>query len=202
MKKMPQRTTLAITASAFVAPGGCNSTPDPGSAPDTGLKRPSTSSSTPTPTTPSATSTTPDAPFDPVPEAARAHTNEGAMAFALYFIEQSNKAFMHPRKGAFARLCTPKSKLCASLESDIDYYAENGWHSDGPVGLVKGQQIAPRNDPSITSVGLDHYITAYNIVDSHGVIQQSANEEPWPMELLLIWSNEGWLVNEIATRKA
>lgn len=87
-------------------------TPGTSAASPTATSSASTSISSPT----TAATTVTSAAAPAIPAAARAHTPEGAEAFARYFIDQVNVAWTTPKTGLISALSLPTCKSCANLE--------------------------------------------------------------------------------------
>lgn len=201
---MKRRAPVALSAAATLLVGGCSSTADTAVAPSSAPHSPTESPSTPSKnaTTVQTSPAPPEVRFDPIPEAARQHTNEGAIAFALFFVDQSHKGLAEPHAGILARLCKPTSKMCASMESEIASYEKNSWHADRPIGVVHGQRLVSSPDPEVTAVLVQYEIASFNIVDSSGSVQKSSQGKYFPLEFRLTWQNDGWLVDSIATTRS
>lgn len=180
-----------VTGMALLTAGACSTSEDPGRSP---TSTPATANST----TPSEPFTT-GVPFDPVPEAARQHTNEGAIAFAFYFIDQMNKGYQHPQANILSRLCLPTSNLCTKLQADIDSLSSDKRRSNARVGEIRGQEIIPVDVPDSLSVGLHYYVASYSIIDEEGKTTRTQEATYFPFELVLKWRGDGWLVQNIRT---
>jgi Family of unknown function (DUF6318) len=124
MPNLLRRSNRAAALAAFVllAAAAC-STPqgEPGPAQSAVAETPSSSTSTSV-TKPSTnlSSTSPD--VSGVPEAARANTGDGAIAFVRFFLDQANAAYRSSDSGLYQDLVLPTCKTCASMTSTLDGY--------------------------------------------------------------------------------
>lgn len=114
--------TAAFTALVVLAASACG-TPEPGPGPAqaTSAQTPSDSLSSPV-STPSAASSSSSAEVSIVPEAARANTADGAVNFAIYFLDQSNKAFVTLDIDIVQKLSLPECKTCTAMINQIADY--------------------------------------------------------------------------------
>lgn len=185
--------SLAVTVSA------CASDPPATTAPPSATV-PSSTSSAPAPTTTtSAPPTTTQAPVDPVvakvPKAARANTQEGAEAFAKYFMEQVGigyfKADPTVLDGLYVRAC----KTCVGFyEGIVSMRAEKRHHEK--VSLIVGNARAYRfvqEDPK-KIIGVPIEQKAVDIVDPKGVRVDSLEADEVWFVLTLKWAGH-WVVH-------
>ena len=110
MPNLLRRSIRAAALAAFVllAAAAC-STPqgEPGPAQSAVAETPSSS-------------TSPD--VSGVPEAARANTGDGAIAFVRFFLDQANAAYRSSDSGLYQDLVLPTCKTCSSMTSTLDSY--------------------------------------------------------------------------------
>ncbi|HEY7718123.1 MAG TPA: DUF6318 family protein, partial [Pedococcus sp.] len=106
-------TRLAALGTTVVLLAGCNGGSDPGATPSgTNGSGPASSSttsaatSTGTATTPSGTATV------TIPAAARAHTLDGAKAFAAYFVDAMNDSQVRADSTTLSAISGPNCKGC------------------------------------------------------------------------------------------
>lgn len=132
--------------------------------------------------------------FDPVPDAALQHTNDGALAFARFWFEQSLKAYVDPRPGVLARLCQPDNKVCRQLEDSVTDLHDKGEKADMLPGKVDHVQIAQSTTPGTTRVTLYYIQNDYHIVDSKGAVTETVPAGAWVYYVSLVWTDAGWSV--------
>lgn len=145
---LPYAAALVAAATLGSCSGG-----DPGPATTT---PPVTSTAATTTTAQPPTMTpTPTATVDPViakiPAAARKHTQSGSEAFAKYYIEQVNEAFVKGASRPLEGLASPSCKVCAALESSARELQAKRRHHKGLSIEVKSAQ-ANRYDSQVTTV--------------------------------------------------
>lgn len=181
----------AVIGAVFVAgASGCNSSAVPETPPAT-------------PGTTRTSSLTPPAPtFDPVPEAARQRTNDGAIAFARYWIDQNNKAFMHPDLTSLELLCLPTSEACVRLEAQLSELRGSEAHADRPGLTVQTARIGIPEQPGATSVVLDATMQAHNYVDAQGNVLASTSAGRHIIVVTLLWNSGGWKISSTQGRQA
>ena len=198
----PGRATTAATALALAVGGlaACSNDESSGGTRTTSPR--STSSSGTTNASPSATVATPTAPvtFDPIPEPARQPTNTGAMAFARFWVDQTNKAFMTPVLGSVARLCEPAAPSCAAFEQQLSTLVEEKLRADGPFMEIKSVWIGTPEEPGVTSVVLDATIQSRNYVDAYGEVSGTEKGGHNPLVLNLVWVDTHWTIRSTRGR--
>lgn len=133
----------------------------------------------------------------PVPESARQQTNDGALAFATFWVNQANKAYQKPVLGAIARFCLPESSSCNDLEKPLRAMLEQRLHADRPLMSASSSWIGVPEEPGGTSVMLDVYLQAYNVVDEGGVTRTTDAAAHVPMTLNLLWRNDSWFISSV-----
>lgn len=131
-------------------------------------------SSVTTTTAPSATTTSalsPTSSVDPViakiPADARAHTQEGAEAFARFYMEQVNLAFTKPDPTALAGLGASSCKTCSSFLTGAKDLEQKGHHHKGLSISVDG---APANSYTPEAAVIQIFVTQHSVpvVDNTG----------------------------------
>lgn len=164
-------TPYAVGLLALAALGACSSsgaaeTPGTSSAPPTAA---STTTSAKPPTTTSTPS--PTSSEDPVnakiPKAARAHTQEGAEAFARFYMEQVNKGFTEADPSSLEGLGAPSCETCSSFFESTKDLKARGHHHKGLSISVDGA-LANSYTPKKAIVQL--FVTQHSVpvVDRRG----------------------------------
>jgi hypothetical protein len=147
---------------------------------------------TPTPSPPSSSSTTPAAPV--MPEAAKANTKAGAVAFVKYYIEVFNHA---QKTGATRTLASLSSKRCTDCQAAIrgleQIYASGG-HIDGG-SLNAGGSTAEHNTVE------DYWLVLVRVTSGPQSVASSSTTSPTrlpggvrSMRFRLVRSHNFWKV--------
>jgi hypothetical protein len=127
---------------------------------------------TPTTASPSTTAKpTPTPTVDPViakiPAAARKHTQSGSEAFAQYYMERVNEAFVKGAPTPLVGLASASCKVCTALESSARELQAKGRHHKGLSIEVKSAR-ANRYDSQITTIVIAIEQHRVPIVDDQG----------------------------------
>lgn len=74
------------------------------------------------------------------------HTEEGAAAFAEYYLSLINYTGLHPSVGILEQFSSPDCKTCAAYERNLDYLIENNaTHDIAPLELKASRAIELTN---------------------------------------------------------
>lgn len=133
--------SISLMSATACSGGG---TPPPGSPPAASQSPsgPATPSATPTPTASykpaDATGKAQNVPVPELPEAAKAETKEGAIAFAKYWYAALNYAYQTGDFGPLDAITGPGCRMCAKVRPGIvEWNSEGRWIAGGLV-VVKG----------------------------------------------------------------
>ena len=135
------RIAALVTAGMLVLAGctGANADPTPsGSAASSGSQTPSsspTSPSTATATSPGGTATV------TVPAAARAHTDQGAKAFAVFYTKEMDKATVTADSSNLRSLSDSKCAACQGVIEIVEGYRQRGEHQDRESMTVRASEV-------------------------------------------------------------
>ena len=150
----------ALGAAGILVLAGCNGAnadPTPsGSAASNGSQTPSSSPTSPgtaTATSPSGTATV------TVPAAARAHTDEGAKAFAVFYLEIYSDSAVRADSAALRVLSAPGCGGCQSLFDLLDEYRAKGQHVNKSSLVVKESSLRPegsKDRPVVDVLAIDN----------------------------------------------
>lgn len=192
---------LAATVLAMGALTACGGEPDaePSTATSTASPipvDPSSSSSSSSSETSSSSSTKGDGAVD-LPEAATKHTQEGAVAFAKYYWNETGRAlYSGETKGleSMATDCVPCEAYVNSVEAD----AKKGLHADVNPTVVGEHKVTKETDgKSDQAVRLSVQETAYRVVNDQGEAQAEANPVNYDILIYLDESSSGWTVVDL-----
>ena len=162
----------AATLVALCALGACTSS---GAAGEPAKSSSAASSATTTTAAPSTTTTSaapsPTTSVDPViakiPAAARPHTQEGAEAFARFYMNQVNQAFTRADPAALDGLSGAGCKTCSSFRQGAEALKKKGQHHEGLSISVDG---APANSYTAKTALIQIFVTQHSVpvVDRNG----------------------------------
>ena len=153
----------AVVPVALAVLGACTPS-DPGPA-VTGPPSSSAVTSSPIPTaTTTSTAPSPTATVDPViakiPAAARPRTQDGAEAFARFYMEQVNRAFTGPDPTALASLAGLDCKTCSAFLAGAKELKAKGHRHKGVSITVDG---SPSNSYTPTSAIVQVFVTQHSV---------------------------------------
>lgn len=205
MKPESRRATGGFVLGCLLVGGlaSCSKDPTPSSptTPPTTTISTNTASTSANPPGPSTTTPTPTGPYDPIPEAARQHTNDGAVAFATFWVEQVDHAFQAPNPGAISRLCTPEAQLCQTIEDSNQNLSATGHHSTSSVWSIERHSVRAPAVANATQVQLTLHHKPYQIADSTGKVVKTYGEKYSDILFTLTWISGGWMVTQLSGMK-
>lgn len=179
---------------------GCSSGPGP----DVGAPASSTPSASGVSPSPSVSSPTVPPTLDAfalerVPKAARAHTPQGAEAFARFYLEQVNRAWVDADPEQIRPYALASCKTCAGLVEEAERLEASGLHyREQPIQVGESVPLpsakASRAVIQIVSGQLDsHIVRGDGTVDEHVPAQGSVSQ------LDLSWVETSWRVVSVKT---
>jgi hypothetical protein len=126
---------------------------------------------TPTPSSPATTpvSTTPAPPV--MPEAAKANTKAGAVAFVRYYVELINHAQATGEVGQLALVAAPACKSCGSVQQTVADIYGSGGHIEGGEWHATITSSARRPDLHAWSVFTTVTYGRQKVVRSNGATE-------------------------------
>ena len=150
----PNIRTASVAALVALAASACT-TPErePEPAQSTSAQTPSDTTSTSISTSPTASSsasssTSRDA--SGVPQAARANTADGAVAFVQFFLDQANAGYRSSDSGMYRDLVLPTCKTCTSMTSTLDHYKEKQYRYVGDFVTPTSIDLNSFNDSDVS----------------------------------------------------
>lgn len=163
-------------AAALLALGTLGACTSGGAAGSAGMSSPTATSAGPTSRAPSSAATTTAAPSpttsaDPViakiPAAARSHSQGGAEAFARFYMEQVNQAFIKADPTSLDGFSASNCKTCSSFRQGAEDLRAKGHHHEGLSISVDG---APANSYTPQTAIIQLFVTQHSvpIVDRSG----------------------------------
>jgi hypothetical protein len=191
---------LVVVAAGVVS--GCSSGAQGVSGPDVGVR---VSSSSPAvgvsgSSAPSATASLDGFARERIPRAARAHTAQGAEAFARFYLEQVNKAWMAPDPEQIRPYALASCKTCANYVGTVEWLVAGSLHYDGPPMQLGASVVAPesRHDHAFIELGCNQ--SQRTILRPDGAIEKSVKHRYGGAQVELLWVDDAWLVREVRVR--
>jgi hypothetical protein len=167
------------------------SAPDAGSSPAGGSPSPRVSSS------PTASATWDDAARARIPKAARAHTPQGAEAFARFYLEQVNKAWMVPDPELIRPYAQPGCKTCSNFTKTAEWLRREQLRYSGPPGTLKASIWLPESTRDHVLVRVVHIQEARDILRVDGSVKEKLKRMPGESELDVAWSDSLWHISTV-----
>jgi hypothetical protein len=185
-----------FVAAALVV-GGCSSGAQGAPGPDVGTPPPSTSSAPSL--SPSATdpATLDAVARERIPKAARAHTPQGAEAFARFYLEQVNKAWMAPDPELIRPYALESCKTCANLVGSAEWLRDHNSRYDVAPTLLGASVVLPESTRDHMLVRVVQAQQASRILDANGDVQRSFPGVRGESEVALNWQSGSWMVQYV-----
>jgi hypothetical protein len=189
-------TRLAALGTTVALIAGCNGGSDPGATPSrtngTGTASSSTTSaatSTGKATTPSGTATV------TIPAAARAHTEDGAEAFAIFYTKEMDRATTSANSKPLQVLALPSCVACTSIIDLVDDYRKSGQRqrqSSVRVKLAQAQRAAPNT--VVVDVLVDDL--AHEVIAADGSVVSKSPAAKINFRHTVSWTASGWRISD------
>lgn len=168
-----------------------------------GASGPDASPSPPGPTSTNPTaSSTPSATLDDeararIPQAARAHTAKGAEAFARFYLQQVNEAWMAPDPELIRPYALESCKTCANLVSSAEWLVRHGSKYDSRPTTVGPSVVLPESTDVRVLVRVVQSQEASRIINAAGDVQKAFSRVSGESEVEVRWRDSGWSVGYI-----
>jgi hypothetical protein len=177
--------------------GGGDDPPTTSTSSSSSSSNSTTSTSTPSS---SATTATGSPTIDPakLPPEAQKHTPEGAAAFAEYFIEQSNEAWVRPDTTLLPPLSEKGCLSCKSLqETAAELKSKGQRYESDPVTVTEVVPLegAPGGRQRLRIQLVQHRV---DILDRAGKVVSTDPSKKLARTMDLVWEDKSWLVYGIA----
>lgn len=158
-----------------------------------------------TTTTSASPSTTPgvldDAALARIPRAARAHTPAGAEAFARFYLEQFNQAWLAPDPDLIRPYALDSCKTCANFVATATWLRDEGLHYDRPPTKVGPSGWLPETTTDVAFVQVVNNQLDRRILRRDGGVEQHLHASPALNEVELRWTDDTWLIAAIRIAK-
>ena len=191
-------TIVTVSAAAAVLLSGCSDGagaqpgPSRGGPTSSATSSASAASSSPT-TTASPTGTASVA----VPAAARAHTDEGAKAFARFYFSTASRAVVRPDTSQLRALSSASCTGCSAFVELIEKYKGEGTHIDRDALRVTDVSVRPSSNEA--GIPLDVLATdgPKKLVGASGVIVQEFQQSKLFFEVTVRWAGGRWTMHQL-----
>lgn len=179
--RVRQWTACGLPVVLVLLLGACSGSSDPKVLPLPTLS--STASPSPTPLV--------------VPSAAAANTPQGAAAFARFYFEQLNQAFLSLDGSVLRSFAAPGCETCENYAGAVERLRAAGHRLDGgQYKLIFAE--APAFEPGLVTVDLAWRRAAARELDAAGsVVKSGAEEVRRDGQMSLEWRNRQWAVRGI-----
>jgi hypothetical protein len=184
-----------LGAVSALALAGCSD--GAGAQPGPSKSGPPSSTTTTTSTAPSSTATTSASPSGTatvaVPAAARAHTEDGAKAFAKYFYETAAKAYVTSSPTKLRALYLPSCVGCGAMTRAIDKQREAGEHFERETLAIELVEVRDINAgrAEVDVAGTERSV---RVVNDRGEVTRTTKQGVVTFRTDINWTAEGWRV--------
>lgn len=189
--------SAAVLVACGVVLAGCTGGSDPKPSGSSGSASVSPSGSTSS----SGSASASPSPSVSVPEAARAHTQEGGIEFAKYYATLLSDGFTVPSSAEVSAHSLAECGGCKAMTSAIDEYVKGNYRvRDSRIEITAAQlsSVYTDNEFNADVVGREK---ASVIVDAAGVTIKDVPETSMYLRLLIVWTDAGWAVSDLRTVK-
>ncbi|MBP6997758.1 MAG: hypothetical protein KBB39_16615 [Phycicoccus sp.] len=173
----------AVAVAWMLGVAGCSGGSDP--APSD-----STTSAVPTPTVTSVSPT--PSPSVSVPEAARAHTQEGGIEFAKYYATLMSDSYTVPSSAEVRALSLDTCGACDVIIESLDDYVRDGYRVRESRIELEGAQLSSAYTDAEFTVDVLGREKATDIVDMSGKVIKPVPETTVRLRLKVEWTADGW----------
>lgn len=180
---------LALTSCS----DGADAQPSPSSAGATSTAASSTSSAS----SPSSSSSRPSSTATVnVPAAARAHTEDGAKAFAKFYYEILSDSQFRADSTMLRQLSTPECVACEAFAQKADAMRDRGQHVDSRSLTVRQSHV------TLVTVQNGHVIDVLaedrpsRVVAKDGRVVSTSRGSKLAFRTSVVWTDDGWKVSD------
>lgn len=190
-------TIVTIGAAAAVLLAGCSggAGAQPGHSSGGPPSRATTSTSTTSasPTTTASPSVTASV---AVPAAARAHTDEGAKAFATFYYEMLGESQYRADSSALRQLSTDSCVACQAFARKADAMKARGQHLDSRSLRIAGAQVTPALVPNGFIVDVLADDRPSKVLAQDGSVVSASPGAKLTFRTQVLWTGNGWKVSD------
>lgn len=189
-------TIVTVGAAAAFLLAGCSDGAGAQPGPSSGGPPLSSTTSTSTASTPPTTTSSPSGTSSvAVPAAARAHTDEGAKAFARFYTEAMDRATVSADSAPLRALTDPNCAACAGIVEVVDGYRSRGEHQER-TSIVLGASKVVSSSPKGVEVDVLAEDKPHRVVRRDGSVVSTSPGAKINFRHTVSWVATGWLVTD------
>lgn len=132
-----------------------------------------------------------------IPEAARAHTEAGAIEFTKVAVTMAGKSFAENDSAPFMSLTDPGCKGCTAVATEIANQVASDRHPAEPRITIDDVQLFSPYTGDRVEVDVLGKEKATTMVNSAGKVVGQLDEAVLRLRLGLLWTEGGWRVGEM-----
>lgn len=132
-----------------------------------------------------------------IPEAARANTADGAVAFATFFIAQANAAYKELDLSAVSGLYSAQCKACNAMAGYVESWKTKGYRYTGNFATPTFITASAFPGDNSGKVLLQSKNPPAKVIDSTGSTIETIAAEVSTSSIFLTFADGGWTVEEI-----
>jgi hypothetical protein len=132
-----------------------------------------------------------------VPAAARAHTEEGAKAFAAVYLTTYSQAAVRADSAPLVTLSDKTCGGCQSLIDLIDEYRAKGQHVDKASLVIDDSLLRADSSSDRPVVDVLAKDEKKRVLNADGSIAKTVAGANINFRLTLIWTQDGWKVRDL-----
>lgn len=185
MRRAP---ALAVIAAIALALAACTDEPEPSGLP--------TNTATPPATTTPPPSTTPPRTPPAAPPTIHEHTDEGAKAAAIFFVEALEHLFNTGDPSSIQAAAIPDCTSCTKITDNVDSLYKSGGHITTGAYIVDAAAIQENISSTSKILTLQGTRPAHEQFDSSGKQIKTESAAPLQISCLMLWDGARWVVEE------
>ncbi|WP_374929016.1 DUF6318 family protein [Kytococcus sedentarius] len=135
----------------------------------------------------------------PMPAAAKENSEEGAEAFARWYVETLSALFQSPQAGVIEEFSGPECGQCGTYEEAFSGLEEQGLRQVGPLAEIVGFRMTPAAKPSTVEAIVVIDQGPNQTVDANGKVSQSSDGTDGLGLRLNMHYEDGWVIDKIPT---
>jgi hypothetical protein len=132
-----------------------------------------------------------------IPTAARAHTPQGAEAFARFYLEQVNEAWMAPDPELIRPYALESCKTCANMVETAEWLLQQHYRYDGAPSDIGPSIPLPKSSQDRVFIDVSTNQLERKIVDEDGGVAEEVSFARSASQVEVRWLAESWQVREI-----
>ena len=189
---------LIVSACSQVGAGSTATRPHATLTAPSSLTSSETASATAVPSGPSTTSSPHNSkPRDFIPMRARAHSADGATAYAEFYMAEVARAWMNADGSRLRLLSSPECQSCKNYVSTSDSLSSRHEHYASPPAKVFPGIYLPESTSAVAGIQVPMRQLAAKVIAADGSVVKTTREASVLSEFRVTWTRDGWLVTSI-----